>query len=298
MLCARGAAADETLGPEVTPASPVLGGVDPLAPLFDVHQWTGVQSTFLKFGKEHPSARVQLLKSISPTGTDGTGRLLYSVNLIIVENGQLLYSFAPLAVPQFDTRRTDPIFYMDDIGVYAGCPLEQRDVTGDQIPEIIFHAGLMGASDHATDIHVVQYTDGPTPRFRDIRADKFAESWWTGVRFLDLGGRAFVVVAEPVDPPVAPGDFVSHGQPRFHKYLVYGWSSKTGRFELLQTISETRQLHDTAEAGFQADWDYIVSAVGEHVRAARDATSTPANPQMDLTAPHSAAQLRRSSARR
>ena len=271
MLCARAAAADPTPGPEVVPARPVLGGVDPLAPLFDVHQWTGVQSTFVKFSKGHPSARVQLLKSITPTGTDGTGgRLLYSVNLIVVENGRLLYSFAPLTVPQFDTHRIDPIFYMDEIGVYAGCPLELRDVTGDHVPEIIFHAGWMAVSDHATDIHVLQYNDGPTLGFRDIRADRFAESWWTGVRFLDLDGRALAVVAEPVDPPVPPGDFVSHGQPRFHKYLVYGWSRKTGRFELLQTIAETRHMHDSAEAAFQADWAYIVSAVREQVRSARD----------------------------
>ncbi len=65
---------------------------------------------------------------------------------------------------------------MDDIGVDAGCPLELRDVTDDQVPEIIFHSGWMGASDHVTDIHVLQYTDGPTPRFRDIRANNFAES--------------------------------------------------------------------------------------------------------------------------
>ncbi len=276
MLCARVAAADQTPGPQVVAASPVAGGVDPLAPLFDVHQWTGVQSTFAKFGKVHPSARVQVLKSIKPTGTDGTGeRLLYSVNLIVVENGQLLYSFAPLAVPQFDTHRMDPVFYMDDVGVYAGGPLELRDVTGDQVPEVIFHAGWMAASDHATEIHVLQYSDGPPPRFRDIRADKFAESWWIGVRFLDLGRRACVVVAEPVDPPVAPDDIVSHGQPRFHKYLVYSWSRSTGRFEIRQTIPERRQLHDTAEAGLQADWDYVVSAVSKQVGAARDVTSTP-----------------------
>lgn len=273
VLCARVAAADPTPGSEAVTGSRVSGGIDPLAPLFDVHQWTVVQSAFVKFSKEHPSARVQLLKSITPTGIDGTGgRLLYSVNLIVVENGQLLYSFAPLAVSQFDERRMGPVFYMDDSGVYAGCPLELRDVTGDQVPEIIFHAGWMAASDHRTVIHVLQYTDGSPDRirFRDIRLDRFVESWWNGVRFLNLDERAFVVVAEPVDPPVPPGDFVAHGQPRFHKYLVYGWSRKTERFELLQTIAATRRLHEEAEAGFQADWSLIVAAVRKQVGSARD----------------------------
>jgi hypothetical protein len=263
LLCTSVVAASETPGPDAETGGPLSHSFDPLAPLFDVHQWTAVQSTFVSFGTQHRGTRVQVLKSITPTGTDGTGRLLYSVNLIVAEKGLLLYSFAPLAVPQFDAQRTDPVYYMDDIGVDAGCPLELRDVTGDQVPEIIFHAGYMGASDHATEIHVLQYTDGPTDRirFRDIRADRFVDSWWTGVRFLNLDGRAFAVIAEPVDPPVAPGDFVSYGQPKFHKYLVYGWSRKTERFELLQTISHTRHLHDGAEAGFQADWSYIVATL-------------------------------------
>jgi hypothetical protein len=201
-------------------------------------------------------------------------------------------------VPQFDPRRTEPVFYMDDIGVHAGCPLELRDVTGDQVPEIIFHAGIMGASDYGTQIHVLQYTDGPTPRFRDIRADNFTESWWTGVRFLDLGAPAFVVVSEPVYPPVAPGDFVSHGQPKFHKYLVYGWSRTAERFELVQTIPETTQLHESADAGFQADWNEIVSAVRKHVGVTGDAVSTPANQHVEPTPQHISRPARGSRASR
>jgi hypothetical protein len=223
MLCARVAAADQRPGPDAVTGSPFSGGFDPLAPLFDVHQWTAVQSAFVKFGKEHPDARVRLLKSIAPTGTDGTGaRLLYSVNLIIVENGQLLYSFAPLAVPQYDPQRMDPIFYMDDIGVAAGCPLELRDVTGDQVPEIIFHAGWMAASTYATDIHVLQYTDGPI-KFRDIRADSFSESWWSKFRWLGLDGRTVAMVAEPVERSADP-EVACHACPKFHKYRVYRWN--------------------------------------------------------------------------
>ena len=122
----------------------------------------------------------------------------YSVNLIVVENGHLLYSFAPLAVQRFDPGRTDPISYMDDFGVDAGCPLELRDVTGDEVPEIIFHSGWMAASDHETDIHVLQYTDTPT-KFRDIRAERFSESRWSKFLWLDLAGRTVAIVAEPME---------------------------------------------------------------------------------------------------
>ena len=258
LLCVRVAADDGTPRLEVEASAPAHG-FDPLAPLFNVHQWTAVQSAVAQFGKEHPNARVQLLKSIAPTGTDGTGeRLLYSVNLIVVESGRMLYSFVPLAAPQFDPQRTDLPFYMDDFGVDAGCPLELRDVTGDRVPEIIFHSGWMGVSDRKTDIHVLQYTAAGPTQFRNIRGDQFFESRWWRFRWLDLDGRTVAIVAEPVERSDEPG-VGCHACPKFHRYRVYRWDQEKASFVLSETIPSTGKLHDEHEDPLRTDWAYIVA---------------------------------------
>jgi len=224
--------------------------------IYKPSDWTVVKSVSANFGKTLPRAQVMLLKSVQATGSSGVGSSLYAVNVIVAAAGKIVYTFFPPGVPTYDDHQTDPVFQVDDV-------LDLRDLTGDRVAEIVFHSGFLGASDQRVDVHVLQFMkDGPM-RFRDIRADGFTESWWTGVRFLDCDGQAFAAVAQPVDPPVSPGDFVSHGQPRFHKYLVYGWRRKTGRFEVLQTIPHTKYLHADAEAGFDADWSYIVSAVSK-----------------------------------
>jgi hypothetical protein len=221
LLYVRVIAAEETPRPDT---ETLAHGFEALAPLFDTHQWTAVQSALVRFGKEHPDARVQLLKSITPTGQDGIGRLL---------------------------------FYMDDIGGDAGCPLELRDVTGDQVPEIIFHSGWMAASDHETDIHILQYVNGPT-KFRDIRGDHFFESWWWKFRWLDLDGRTVAIVAEPVERSEDP-EVACHACPKFHKYRVSRWDQGKGSFVLSETIPSTGKLHADDEDPLTTDWLYIVA---------------------------------------
>jgi hypothetical protein len=241
-----------------TDTSASSSGMDPLAPVFDVQQWTIVQAAFSRFGKDGPDARVQLLKSIAPAGNDGVGRPLYAVNLIVTQNGRLLYSFAPLTMPPLDQRQTVPGFYMDDRGIEAGCPLELRDVTGDQVPEIIFHSGSAGASDSQTDIHVLQYTHDAQMEFRDVRADHFFESWWWKFRWLDLNGRTVAIVAEPVERSEDP-ELTCHACPKFHKYRVYRWHQAKSSFVLSETIPSTGKLHRDDEDPLKTDWAYIVA---------------------------------------
>ena len=258
LLYADLAAAGETPVPETGQGARALGFFDPVAPLLDAHQWTVVRAANVQFGKDHPDVWVQLLKSLTPTGQDGVGRPLYSVNLVVAEAGRLLYSFAPRAVPPLDTRRMDPVFYMDDRGVEAGCPLELRDVTGDKVPEIIFHSGWAPADNSDTDTHILQYTrNGPT-RFRDIRVNDFTESNWTSFRWLDLDGHTVAIVAEPAEPSTVPGAG-SQSSPRFHEYRVYRWDQMKGSFVLSKTIPSTRKLHDEDEDPLRTDWAYIVA---------------------------------------
>lgn len=193
--------------------------------IYDPSQWTVVKSATGNFGKSLPNAQLLLLRSIPVTGNDGIGRPL------------------------------------DDLGG-ADVMLDLRDVTGDHVPEIIFHSGWRAAAARQNVVHVLQYTkDGPT-RFRDIRSDSFFDSNWYGLGWLDLDGRTFAVIAEPFDPPVPPDEIVCQECPRFYRYLVYRWSQSDARFELRQTIPSTGKLHD--EGPFWTNWSYIVAAVKKH----------------------------------
>jgi hypothetical protein len=218
--------------------------------LYDSNQWAVVKSATASFGKTLPNASVVLLKSVEATGSSGSGESLYSVNLVVSAQGRILYTFAPLTVPAFDARRLQPVFYMDDL-------LDLRDVTGDHIPEIIFHAGFRAATDWESEVHVIQY-DKAGATFRDIRADGFVESSWWRFRWLGVKGGTLAVVAEPLEPSDQPG------RPRLHRYLVYGWQAAAGRFALAEIIPSTQQLHRNDQDPFDKDWSYILGKVKKH----------------------------------
>jgi hypothetical protein len=228
--------------------------------LYDAKQWTVTKSVSAHFGTTLPKATVLLLRSVPVTGRDGVDRPLHSANLVVIANREIVYAFAPLTVGAPDS--TSPIFDIDDLNPQHAF-LELEDVTGDGLPEIIFHSGWRAASDWENVVHVLQFVGSGPTRFRDIRREDFTDSWWHGVRFLKQDTRALAVVAEPVDPPVAPDDFVAHGQPRFHRYSVYRWDQKNQRFELQQRIPESRTLHDSAGEGLDGDWRHISAAVHE-----------------------------------
>lgn len=237
-------------------------GIDPLAPLFDPSEWTVVQGAPLRVGKSGTHKRVQLLKSIRPTGEDGVGRPLHSVNLLVTENGRVLYSFAPLETLQRRVHRTQPIYYVDDRGVQAGCPLEVRDVTGDGIAEVMFHSGYVGASDWFTQIHVLQYVREETEHFRDVRGERFAESWWRKFRWVHGEASSLAIVAHPVERSSDP-EVACHACPKYHQYEVYRWDDTVSGFVLSETIPSTGTLHRDDEDPFQTDWGYIGAKLGK-----------------------------------
>ncbi len=226
--------------------------------LYDAKQWTVIKSVSAHFGATLPKATVLLLRSVPVTGRDAVDRPLHSANLVVIANRQIVYAFPPLTVAPSDS--TSPIFDIDDS---RHAFLELEDVTGDGLPEIIFHSGWRAASDWENVVHILHFVGSGPTRFRDIHREDFTDSWWHGVRFLKQDRRALAVVAEPVDPPVAPDDFVAHGQPRFHRYVVYRWDQKNQHFELQQRIPESGKLHDSAGEALDEDWRLISAAVNE-----------------------------------
>lgn len=232
-------------------------GVDPLAPLLDPSQWTVVQSAGHQFAKDQPFMQVQLLKSLAATGNDGIGRLMYSVNLVVGVDGRLLYSSAPMAVPRLDRSRSDAVYYMDDRGLAAGCPLELRDVTGDRVPEIIYRSGWAGASSSSTEIHVLQYSAAIPARFRDIRSNRFVESNWQHFRWLGVGNQTVAIVAVPIERTADP-TLNCHSCPKFHEYPIYRWDNASSSFVVIETVPRTGGLHTDGEDPLQTDWEYIL----------------------------------------
>src|SRR5579862_6219861 len=130
-------------------------------PLFDSQQWSVVQATSASFGKKHPDVWVQLLKSIVPVGKNVFGEPTYAVNVLVSDGESVIYSFVPVTIPPDPVQwyaeiakardRLNRMDYIDDQGLTAA-PLEVRDVTGDGVPEIIFHAGAVGATDFFAEI--------------------------------------------------------------------------------------------------------------------------------------------------
>ena len=231
-------------------------------------QWTTVKAVTADFGPDLRDANVQLLKSVEERGHDGAGAPLYWVNVVVSKAGRVAYQFIPLAIPSGHDERHALVFYMDDL-------LELRDVTGDHVPEIIFHAGDRGASDFVSQVHVLQYRPA-IGRFVDIRDKGFSESVWDRFRWLEFHRRTLALVADPLvaDPPVAdpiepPLDPAWNGSPsrrgaKFHQYVVYGWNPKHQSFRVLHTIPTTHQEHDAATDPFALDAKYIREKLEEY----------------------------------
>ncbi len=218
--------------------------------LYDASQWTLVKSATGNFGQALPNAKVELLKSVEQGGHDGAGEPLDRMNVIVSQENRIIYEFMPLAIPSEHDGRHEPSYYMDNL-------LELRDVTGDHVPEIIFHAGDRSASDFISEVHVLQYRQ-VVGRFVDIRGPGFSESKWDRFQWLDFHGRALAIVADPIDPEAADVGG------KFHQYVVFGWNPKHQAFRVLFTIPSTHRVHPSGTNPLALEKEYIVEKLEAH----------------------------------
>ncbi len=227
--------------------------------IYDPKQWRVMRSTTASFGTGLDDVDVQLLRTIEQRIHGGTGSPLYSVvNLIVFTAGHLIYQFVPLNLSAPFEEPHPLIGYTDDV-------LELRDVTGDHIPEIIFHAGDRSASGFMSDVHVLQYRPA-THQFVDIRGPGFSESDWDHFRWFEFHGRSLAIVADPIEPRL---DLTWKGSPsnpsaKFHQYVVFGWNPKHQAFRVILTIPSTHQEHAYGIDPFALDETYILQKLEEH----------------------------------
>jgi hypothetical protein len=133
-------------------------------------------------------------------------------------------------------------FYRDDY-------LEIRDVTNDGVPEVLFHSGFEGASDATTLEHILFY-DKLGASFVDVAPASFYNSGTHGLRWLNLAGRTFIVIADRNWPATTPLDDQCHYCPSPFKYDASLWGIRKGwaTFEIYRHFSGKKSYADAGEA--------------------------------------------------
>jgi len=218
----------------------------------DARRWTVVKRTPATFGDDVGTVTVVLLKSSKPTSTGGAEQPLSDVNLRILRGNKVIYDYVKVGVKPPDYNDTQ--FYMDDY-------LDIRDVTGDGIPEVLFHSGYEGTSDSVTIEHILRY-DKPKASFSDIAPKAFAKSGTHGLRWLMLGGEPLVVIADRNWPASTRVEDRCHYCPGRFRYAVYHWNGERDAFVLCRCVYGRRPYTD-AETAFRGDLKLIRSRLGD-----------------------------------
>jgi hypothetical protein len=236
----------------------VAGKTNAVQGLFDPGQWTVRRTIPINLGGRFTNATAILLSSVNPKGESGVGAPLFAVDMIIISGDRVLYKFRqPGAAPEF---------FMDDA-------LEARDVTDDGIPEVLFHSGLVGASDFSKHEHVIHRVPreesvadvGSVPSIdwvNDIAPVQFMHTRRQTFRWLDLRGATLAVVANPLIPAGVTDPHFCHGCPHFYQYLVFKWEKRKGTFVLSRSIQSQRDFEDGTDP-LQQDLPFILGQLSK-----------------------------------
>jgi hypothetical protein len=215
---------------------------------YDWSSWTIVKQKTANFRAASGPANVILLKSVNTTGDGGGGQPLNDVNLIIIQGGQLVYEYGKRGA-QASKDDPDPTrFFVDDY-------LELRDVTGDGLPQVLFHTWFPGMSDHLMLEHVLRWKDSDSA-FTDIAPEPFSSSGTHGLRWFMFAGRPAVVVADRDWNPETPADERCHYCPSPFQYDVYQWSKRASAFIVYRHLEGEKEYTDAGEA-LTGDWTMI-----------------------------------------
>jgi hypothetical protein len=209
---------------------------------YDTSKWTLVEERQARFDKSPPD-EVLLLKSALPTGEGGAGQPMNDVELLVVQSGQVIYHYKERTNSDEATR-----FFIDD-------ELVIHDLTGDGIPEIIFHSGSEGASDYIRLEHILRY-DAPKHSFTDIAPDEFVQSGTHGLRWLTVGKRNLLVISNRGQWPATAIESHCHYCPSQFIFNVYEWKAQTSSFSLIRSLAPNA-LYRSGEEALNGEWTYI-----------------------------------------
>lgn len=170
----------------------------------------------------------------------------FGVKLIIMQNGKLLYQYAP-EYPKDKGLITDPIFFQND-------DLILKDVTNDGRPELIFRTGHSFASDWDIFEHIIYY-DFDAKSYVDIGDRRFDNGWRNTFKWFDINGKSYAVTAGNT-PGFVPA---CHACDYLYQYKVYRWDVSSKKFVLLKTL-EGKKFGSNVNP-LEQDKDFIVQKI-------------------------------------
>ena len=170
---------------------------------------------------------------------------MFDVDVVVRQGRRVLYDYAE---QRAGSGRNDAPYYMDDY-------LEVRDVTGDNMPEVLFHSGTVGASDSVAAEHILQY-DQSTQSVKDISRDVFYNSGTHGLRWLTQPEGSLVVIADRDWPASVPLLDRCHYCASPFQYDLYGWSARERAFVVRRHVYG-KKSYEQAGAALTGDWDLI-----------------------------------------
>jgi hypothetical protein len=227
--------------------------------LVDPAEWAVLKTIPVNLGGHITNATAILLRSVKSKGESGTGTPLFA-DMLILSGGKFVY--------QFHQPGICSEFFIDDT-------LEAKDVTGDGIPEVLFHSGSVGASDFSTYEHVIYHApDEPLdegsapfpalyPRIDWVvdvaayAAVPFVRTRRQTFRWLDFRGVTLALIANPLLPASGDDPHSCHACPRFYQYLVFRWENDKRSFVLSRSIQSQRVFEEETDP-LQTDLPFIL----------------------------------------
>lgn len=226
--------------------------------------WKAVMKTTAELPGRNGPATVVLLQSQETTAYGGADQPMHDVDLVITApDGKVLYSYAQTEPPGNNTDRYFADRYFAD-RYFMDEDLRILDVTGDGVPEVLFHSGSRGASDWNSIEHILRY-ERSTDAFKDITTTGFDHSGRHGFAWLTVNGRTFAVVAHENWSRSVPMEDRCHYCPSPFRYDAYAWSDREGGFHLLKHIRGKAPYSESDEA-IAGDRALLETALGKLAR--------------------------------
>jgi hypothetical protein len=215
----------------------------------DKKDWVIVEIQSADFGDYVKNALIALLKSSQPKAQGGAEQPLYKVRLIIISDNRILYDSSDWPATHRPPR-TDV-----DAAYYMGGVLDIKDVTGDSIPEVVFNSGWAFASGYVALAHVLSYIPDSKRRskFQDIADNRFYFSNRRYLKWLDMNGTVYAVVAEGLDSKYFT---ICSNCPRYYQYLLLRWDNTRKTFILTHSIQSRTMIYPDLTR-IQEELDYI-----------------------------------------
>ena len=243
-----------------------VGGTEPLPQFGNIgstlqyhhREWEVIKRTKATFDAASGPSELALLRSLKPTGASGAGQPLSDVELLILQNGKVIYDHSETVTESRakgnflgETARD---FFIDDY-------LEIRDLTHDGPRAVLFHSGSVGASDWETVEHVVRW-DKSKGSFADVAPGEFFSSRIRGLRWFTLAGGTFVVISDRNWNPTTPIEDQCHVCPSPFVYDAYQWNSKEEAF-IANRHFYGKQWYETGASALEGDEALIQSGLNQ-----------------------------------